>query len=38
LQDERPPTSVVRSAQCVQLGVFCALDCIKNGQLWEAMP
>jgi NADPH-dependent curcumin reductase CurA len=30
LWNGRPPTSVVRSAQCVQLSVFCALFCIKK--------
>ena len=30
LWNERLPTSVVRCAQCVQLSVFCAVNCIKN--------
>jgi hypothetical protein len=33
LWNERPPTSVVPSAQCVQLSAFCAVNCIKNRQI-----
>jgi NADPH-dependent curcumin reductase CurA len=33
LRDERPPTSVVRNAQCVQGARFLRVNCIKNSQI-----